>query len=268
MTIPIHVNSGQVNLVVERFGQGPPLIFAHGLTANRHVSRRQLASLSDRFQIIVFDQRGHGDSTPVEDPSLYAVEEMAEDIGAVMDALEIDRAIVGGESMGAATALAFAVREANRVEALLLTAPAFGDAPNSEVERFDAIAAAIESTGTEEFLAVAQNTWRNDLGWPPEAIDLVSVMFRSHRERSLVTAIRSVIRWIPFPDLRWRKAACRPVLHPLSGRMIPCTPPTWPCGWARNCPTAPCSRWRHRRQSLSIRHRSRNCMAVSWRRTF
>ena len=105
-----HVESDGLELAVESFGAGPPLVFAHGLTGTRNNTRDQFAPLADRYRIVIFDQRGHGDSTPVTDPALYDVHRMAYDMAAVMDALGIERAIVGGESMGAATALLFALK--------------------------------------------------------------------------------------------------------------------------------------------------------------
>ena len=57
-----------LELAVETFGDGPWLVFAHGLTGNRHGTRRQFAPLADRYRIVIYDQRGHCDSTPVTDP--------------------------------------------------------------------------------------------------------------------------------------------------------------------------------------------------------
>lgn len=197
----VHVSSGAMDLVVESFGAGPPLVFAHGLSGNRRSTKRQLTPLAPRYRVVVFDQRGHGDSTPVTDPAGYDLNDMAEDMSKVMDALEIDRAVIGGESMGAATALHFALCHPERVDRLLLTAPAFGDSPNTEADRFQEIAAAIDALGMERFLEAARHTWHNDMAWPPDVIEHVSGMFRSHAEKSLVTAINTVIQWVPLPSL-------------------------------------------------------------------
>lgn len=129
--LSLRVASDGIELMVETFGDGPWLVFAHGLTGNRQGSRRQMTPLADRYRIAIYDQRGHGDSTPVMDPALYDLDRMAGDMAVVMDALGIDQAIVGGESMGAATTLRFAMRHPERVTALLLTAPAFSGLPTS-----------------------------------------------------------------------------------------------------------------------------------------
>ena len=197
MRVPV----GSLELAVESFGAGPALVFAHGLTGSRRGTKRQFAALAPQYRVVVYDQRGHGESTPVRDPAGYDLERMAEDMGAVMDALGIERAVVGGESMGAATTLHFALRHPERVDRLLLTAPAFGDRPNSEIKRFLDLADTIETYGMARFLIAADATWRTDFHWPPDVVEYVGSMFRSHDERSLVAALRGVIGWVPLPDL-------------------------------------------------------------------
>jgi pimeloyl-ACP methyl ester carboxylesterase len=230
MSNDIRVQAGSVELAVESFGAGPALVFAHGLTGNRRGAKRKFASLAARYRIVVYDQRGHGESTPVMDPTGYDLDAMADDLGAVMNALGIERAIVGGESMGAATTLQFALQHPERVERLLLTAPAFGDEPNTEVQRFLDLADVIESVGMERFLMAAVATWRNDFHWSPDVIEYVGGMFRSHDERSLVAAIRGVIGWMPLANLEILRQVTAPTciicwnddpLHPadLANRM-------------------------------------------------
>ncbi len=176
-------------------------MFAHGLTGNRHGTRGQLTPLADRYRIVIYDQRGHCDSTPVTDPALYDVDRMAEDMTAVMDALGIARAIVGGESMGAATTMSFALRHPGRVERLLLTAPAFGDGPNPETQRLKDMGRAITKLGMDEFLKLAAIRQRDELGWPPEVIAYVRANFASHDPASLAVALRTVPDWLVFSDV-------------------------------------------------------------------
>lgn len=214
------VRTDGVELAVETFGDGPPLIFAHGLTGTRHSLRPQLEPLADRYRVVTFDQRGHGDSTPVVDPALYSAPGMAADIGLVLDALSIERAVVGGESMGAATALLFALSHPSRVVALLLTAPAFGDQPNPERQRLVDMGAAIARLGLPAFLDAAAVRQRDDLGWSPVAIAHIRTTFLSHNADSLATALRSVAGWqfeadlatldMPTCILAWQDDALHP----------------------------------------------------------
>jgi len=216
MTETYRVESDGLALAVETFGDGPPLIFAHGLTGRRCNTRDQFSVLADRYRIVIYDQRGHGESTPVTDPALYDAERMAGDMAAVMDALGIEQAVVGGESMGAATTLLFALRWPQRVKTLLLTAPAFGDAPNPAREQVQDMGKAIAAYGIETFLAQAAERQRTELDWPPEVIDYVARMQRAHDPDSLATACQAVMDWIILEDL-----------SPLAGLDVPACVVAW-----------------------------------------
>ena len=195
------VESDGLELAVESFGTGPPLIFAHGLTGIRAGTRQQFTPPANRYRITIFDQRGHGDSTPVTDPVLYDARRMAGDMAAVMNALGIEKAIVGGESMGAATALLFALTWPERVETLLLTAPAFGDTLNAGLDGIREMGEAVAEQGIDAFLAQSAEQQRTEFGWPQEMIDYVAEMQRSHEPASLATACQTVPDWVILDDL-------------------------------------------------------------------
>jgi pimeloyl-ACP methyl ester carboxylesterase len=197
----LKVYSDGLELVSESFGSGPPLIAAHGLSGNRHTTRRQLEALANRYRIIVYDQRGHNDSTPITNPSLYNYDRMAEDMRAVMDAYGIDKAIVQGESMGAATTLLFALKYPHRVRALLLTGPAFGDEPNPEIPSLHHMATEIKQYGLDEYLRLSAQRMRENWGASEEVITAVHEMQCSHQQDSLITALETVKDWVIFDDL-------------------------------------------------------------------
>ena len=195
----------------QTIGHGPPILWAHGLTGTHRSGIRQFSYLADRFQIIVFDQRGHWRSTPITDPALYDAERMAADIGAVMDAFGIERAIVGGESMGAATALLFALAHPERVEALLLSTPAFGDAPHPEQANIKGQGERSSEWALNTILTVSAAQQR-DLGWPEAAIEYLADVRRLHDPASMVTALQTVSDWVLFPDFRRSPLFQRPTM--------------------------------------------------------
>jgi pimeloyl-ACP methyl ester carboxylesterase len=197
----LRIKSGDLDLTVEVFGQGKPIVYAHGLLGNRHASRNALAPLANDYRIVIYDQRGHCDSTPLTEASRYEASQMAGDMAAVMDALGIERAIVGGESMGAATALTFALANPQRIDALLLTAPAFGDRPNPDGQRIKDIGQAMRAMGMDAFLQAAAVRQREQLGWTPDVIAYVASQFGSHDTASIATAAQTVPDWIVFDDL-------------------------------------------------------------------
>lgn len=201
MHAPFTVNSSGTKIVVEVQGDGPPVVFAHGLTGTRHTTQAQLAPLCERYSVVSFDQRGHGDSMPLIEAAAYDVSLMAEDMASVLDALGIERAVIGGESMGSASAVVFALRYPERVSRLLLTAPAFGDEESTEKARFHKIAAAIREVGLKNFVAAAQQTWTNDFHWPANVVDTVSASFLAHNAESIAMAIDEVMEWVPLHDI-------------------------------------------------------------------
>lgn len=195
MQPPRSIASDGLLLAAETFGEGRPLVFAPGLTDNRGYIRRQLLPLADHYRVVTYDQRGHGDSTPVTDPALYTPERMAGDMARILDAFAIERAIIGGESMGAATALLFAFTWPERIESLLLTGPALGDTPNPGRDRLRALGQAFARGGAESVIAEATATEWPEMGLDEDAIMTLSAMLRSHRDESIAAACEAVADW-------------------------------------------------------------------------
>lgn len=205
------VLSDGLELAATTIGQGPPIIWAHGLTGTHRSGIRQFSYLADRFRVIAFDQRGHWQSTSITDPALYDAGRMGEDIGAVLDAYGIERAIIGGESMGAATALMFALAHPERVKALLLSTPAFGDLPHAERAAIKAQGDMISREGVEAYLTLTAEQ-QGAMGWPEEAIEYLAEVRRLHDPASLVTALRTVADWVLLPDLSSLKTISCPTI--------------------------------------------------------
>ena len=229
------VFSDGLELVTECFGSGAPIIAAHGLTGNRHITKRQFQSLSSQFRIIVFDQRGHNDSSPVTVTNFYDPDRMAEDIRNIMDAYEIERAILQGESMGAATSLLFALKYPQRVESLILTGPAFGDKANPAIESLRVMAHEIKTYGKKQYLKLSEKRMRENWEALDEVVKTVQFMQNSHQEDSLIVALETVKDWIILNDIDEISGLTMPVhiigwrddpLHPLelAERMYHCLP--------------------------------------------
>lgn len=113
-----------LHLAGESAGDGPPIVLLHGLTATRRNVVQGSRHLGARgFRLVGYDARGHGESTAAPVRSAYEYSDLESDLAAVLDALDIERAVLAGSSMGAATALRFALRRPERVEALALITP-------------------------------------------------------------------------------------------------------------------------------------------------
>lgn len=110
----------QVNgkeLAVEVDGEGPAVLLVHGLGGTSNFYQVQTDALAERFRVIRVDSAGAGRS-PVADG--ISIESHADDLAAVLDALDVDSAAVVGHSMGTLVVRALAARHPAKVSALAL----------------------------------------------------------------------------------------------------------------------------------------------------
>jgi non-heme chloroperoxidase len=114
----------------------PPIVLAHGWTADRRVwaavARRLMA---EGRRVVVYDQRGHGASTIGWDG--MTIEALADDLRAVLEAVDAHDSVIGGHSMGGMGAQMFALRHpdvlAERVKALVLISTAAAHVSSSQL---------------------------------------------------------------------------------------------------------------------------------------
>ena len=115
-------------------GEGLPFVFQHGLGGD--VSQPfGLYTPPGGVRLIGFDARAHGETRPLGDVKKVAIAPTADDLIALLDHLALDRAVVGGFSMGASVALSVALRYPGRVRGLVLAEPACLDRPLPENAR-------------------------------------------------------------------------------------------------------------------------------------
>ncbi|MEV5954974.1 alpha/beta fold hydrolase [Streptomyces sp. NPDC051987] len=100
-----------------RDGGASPLVFIHGWTANRHRWDHQMAHFARDRRVIRLDLRGHGESTGA---GVRTVAELAQDVTALLDHLEVDRFIPVGHSMGGMISQTLALAHPERVERMVL----------------------------------------------------------------------------------------------------------------------------------------------------
>lgn len=99
-------------------GEGPSVVLIHGTSVSGNAWRPQIDALRPHFRCLWFDNRGYGESLPI--PSSLTVEQMGEDVLALMDAESFDRAHLVGHSLGGAIALSAASQAPSRVLSLSL----------------------------------------------------------------------------------------------------------------------------------------------------
>jgi pimeloyl-ACP methyl ester carboxylesterase len=182
------------------------IVLLHGLTATRRyvvMGSRTLERAGHR--VIAYDARGHGHSTPAPAPPAYGYQRLARDLAAVLDAAGVERALLAGASMGAHTALRFALDHPERVSALAIVTPAFDPAASQDdahLAGWDALARGLREGGVEGFLDAY------DLDAIPESMratvaTVVRQRLSAHEHPDAVAdALEAVPRSRPFEDMR------------------------------------------------------------------
>ena len=194
-------NSGAVTLSGEAAGDGPAIVLLHGLTATRrYVVMGSRLLERGGLQVLAYDARGHGESSPAPDRAAYTYPDLAADLGAVLDHHGLERAVLAGSSMGAHTAAAFALAQPERVAGLVAVTPAFTGEPSDELAEWDALADGLERDGVDGFLAA----WRPEVGerWQDTVHTVARQRLERHRHPGAVAdALRAVPRSLPFEGL-------------------------------------------------------------------
>jgi pimeloyl-ACP methyl ester carboxylesterase len=191
-----------VELAVQEAGEGIPVVLLHGLTATRrYVVMGSRALERSGHRVVVYDARGHGRSSPAAERGEYDYVNLAADLEAVMDRLEIERAVLAGASMGAHTVLRFALEHPQRVAALVAITPAYdpqhaGD--EHRLRRWDALAHGLRDGGVDGFMA-AYGEPAVDPRWLPTVLKAVRQRLGEHLHPDAVAdALEAVPRSRPF----------------------------------------------------------------------
>jgi pimeloyl-ACP methyl ester carboxylesterase len=197
----------------ESAGDGPPIVLVHGLSATRrNVVQGSRALLKRGYRLIAYDARGHGSSSP--GPS-YEYPQLVEDLEAVLSHLEIERAALVGSSMGAATTMAFALGQPDRVAALVQITPAYtGYARTGDVDgdAWERMAAGLENGGIDAFVEAAQPENLPD-NWRAIAREATRQRMERHRHPEAVAqALRQVPRSVAWKGLQPLEQLDLPVL--------------------------------------------------------
>ncbi len=102
----IKANGIEINYEIE--GSGPWLTMSHSLACNLNMWDPQMAVLTKKFKVLRFDTRGHGQSSAP--PGEYTLDQLADDVKGLLDALNIKQTHWAGLSMGGMIGQAFALK--------------------------------------------------------------------------------------------------------------------------------------------------------------
>jgi pimeloyl-ACP methyl ester carboxylesterase len=217
---PFEVQSGGVTIAGETLGDGPDVVLTHGLTATRRYTVMGSKALPrSGFRLTTFDARGHGESSPAPERGAYEYRDMVEDLRAVLDHLGAERAAIGGASMGAHTAMAFALAWPERVSALVQVTPAYDGRPREDDEDladWDRLADGLEQGGVDGFLAAYDPP--ADERFRETVLKVTRQRLERHRHPGAVAdALRVVPRSLAFEGLEELEHVEIPTLIVASG---------------------------------------------------
>ena len=124
-----------IDLYFEDHGGGSPLVLMHGFGDTSQAWGPQIAALSPRYRLVTFDMRGHGRTESPADQAQYSEAHVVADLAALLRHLGIERAVIGGLSLGGYMSLRFHLAHPEMVRALVLcdTGPGYrNDAAREE----------------------------------------------------------------------------------------------------------------------------------------
>jgi 3-oxoadipate enol-lactonase len=204
-----------VTLSGEEAGEGPAVVLLHGLTATRRYVVMGSRSLErSGHRVITYDARGHGQSSPAPERGAYGYSELRGDLEAVLARAGVERAVLAGSSMGAHTALAFALASPERVAGLVVITPAYEPETNDDPERlarWDALASGLERDGVEGFVEAYGEPGVPE-GMRETVLKVIRQRLALHAHPGAVAdALRAVPRSRPFGEVEELAAIRVPV---------------------------------------------------------
>ncbi|HMC49850.1 MAG TPA: alpha/beta fold hydrolase [Solirubrobacterales bacterium] len=186
----------------EVVGEGQPIVLCHGITASRHSvihGSRRLERAG--HAVISYDARGHGESDPAPVGAGYGYPELRADLAAVIEEeAGGEPVLLAGHSMGAHTAVGFALENPGLVTGLVVIGPAYeGEIGEESLRYWDGLAAALEQDGIDGFVAYIDRVQGIDPRWRDSVLRFTRERMERHRHLgALVAALRAVPRSRPF----------------------------------------------------------------------
>ena len=188
-----------MNVFSQLAGSGPEVVLAHGFAGSARNFRGLIRALSPDFRVLTYDARGHARSPAPHDPQAYSMDLLVSDLLGLLDGEGMTSPVVlGGLSMGAATALQFARMYPNRVRALVLISYPLGTGGSTGLSgQALEFAQAIEDVGVEA--AGEKFVWGPGSGTSREMGKQVRAGFLEHSAQGLAGILRGVISKWPAP---------------------------------------------------------------------
>lgn len=186
-------------------GEGPPVVLCHGITATRRqVLHGSKALPRAGYEVITYDARGHGQSGAAPVGEGYVYPRLVDDLERVVaDQVGEGRFLLGGHSMGAHTAVSYALRHPEQLAGLVVIGPTYlGTIEPESLDYWDGLAAALETGGVDGFVAYIDQRQGIDPRWRDSVLRFTRERLQAQEHpEALVEALREVPRSRPFESL-------------------------------------------------------------------
>lgn len=138
----------------------PWLVLVHGFTQNHKIFNRQIEAFSERFNLLLMDLRGHGDSTHISGP--YGIEEYTDDLERLIDHHKLESLYYWGTHTGTAIGLVYALRYPGRIRGMVLEGTVLPGFPMPKVAELIQRAREISA---DKGIEAAKEDWFDYAGW-------------------------------------------------------------------------------------------------------
>lgn len=188
-----------IKLYYEEHGRGFPLVLAYGIGGNAGMWEPNVAALSAKYRLVLWEPRGHARSESPEDPARYTFRRWALDLRDLLNHLRIRHAYVGGLSLGGGIATRFTLLYPARVRALLVVDSSSAAGLPLSLENIVMRARSIEVTLTKGMdamaeLAIASNpNVAGRVKLDPTAREEVFAMYRALTPIGYANSLRALI---------------------------------------------------------------------------
>ena len=188
-------------------GSGPPVVLGHSFLCSGEMWAPQVPALAERHRVINIDERGHGRSGNLTEP--FDLYDMVADVVAVLDALEIERAVWAGLSIGGMVAMRAAITVPDRVAGLILVDTHAGPESPYKKLKYRAMALGVRTIGVRPFLpAISKLMFGITTGRRnPELVTAWKERFASVDVPSMILGLGALVRRDSVIDLLRRVEA-------------------------------------------------------------
>ena len=215
-------NNNETKIYWEEYGAGEPLLLIMGLGGSRQEWRRILPVMAEKYRVIVFDNRGVGETVFTDEP--FTIPLMAADAKAVLDAAHVESAHVLGMSMGGMIAQEFALHYPEMTRSLILTVTNCGGGESipASLEVYFALQGRGVKTPEDAFWAMAPYIYDEQTPRERLAEDLAVREGNFTKPENFMRQLQAIMSWQGTYSRLLNIKAPTLVIGGVNDQLIPC----------------------------------------------